>query len=71
MAASSEHVLERIRDGAEFTFSRARQRGNDMPLLVVVPTAEQPLIQSLRRLEHEYSRACTARHVRVTGRRGR
>jgi hypothetical protein len=28
-----------------------------MPLLVVAPTAEQPLPQSLRRLEHEYSLA--------------
>jgi len=55
MAASSEYELERIRDGAGFTFYRARQRGNDMPLLVVAPTAEQPLLQSLRRLEHEYS----------------
>ena len=27
------------------------------PLLVVAPTAEQPLPQSLRRLEHEYSLA--------------
>lgn len=57
MAASSEYVLERVRDGAEFTLYRARQRGNDMPLLVVAPTAEQPLLQSLRRLEHEYSLA--------------
>jgi len=57
MAASSEYELEPIRDGAEFTLYRARQRGNDMPLLVVAPTAEQPLPQSLRRLEHEYSLA--------------
>src|SRR5271163_4544146 len=55
MAASSEYELEPIRDGAEFTLYRARQRGNDMPLLVVAPTAEQPLPQSLRRLEHEFS----------------
>ena len=57
MAAASEYVLEPIRDGAEFTLYRARQRGNDMPLLVVAPTAERPLPQSLRRLEHEYSLA--------------
>jgi hypothetical protein len=55
--SSSEYVLEPIRDGAEFTLYRARQRGNPMPLLVVAPTAEQPLPQSLRRLEHEYSLA--------------
>ena len=57
MATASEYVLEPIRDGADFTLYRARQRGNDMPLLVVAPTAEQPLPQSLRRLEHEYSLA--------------
>ena len=57
MAAASEYVLEPIRNGAEFTLYRARQRGNPMPLLVVAPTAEQPLPQSLRRLEHEYSLA--------------
>jgi len=28
MAAASEYVLEPIRDGAEFTLYRARQRGN-------------------------------------------
>jgi serine/threonine protein kinase len=50
-------VLERIGDCAEFTLYGAQQRGNDMPLLVVAPTAEQPLLQSLRRLEHEYSLA--------------
>ena len=38
-------------------FTARRQRGNPMPLLVVAPTAEQPLPQSLRRLEHEYSLA--------------
>ena len=29
MATPSEYVLETIRDGAEFTLYRARQRGND------------------------------------------
>ena len=57
MEAASEYLLEAIRDGSEFTLYRARQRGNDMPLLVVAPTAERPLPQSLRRLEHEYSLA--------------
>ena len=57
MAAASEYVLEPIRDGAGFTLYRARQRGNEIPLLVVAPAAEQPLLQSLRRLEHEYSLA--------------
>ena len=57
MAVSSEFVLEPIRDRAEFTPYRARQHGNSSPLLAVAPTAEQPLPQSLRRLEHEHSLA--------------
>src|SRR5580700_7014351 len=57
MAAAPEYLLETIRDGPEFMLYRARQRGNDMPLLVVAPTAEPPSPQSLRRLEHEYSLA--------------
>ncbi len=54
MATASEYVLEPIRDSAGFTLYRARERGNKTPLLVVAPTAEQPLPQSLRRLEHEF-----------------
>ena len=50
-------MLEPIRDGAEFALYRARQRGNEIPFLVVAPAGEQPLLQSLRRLEHEYSLA--------------
>src|SRR5271170_7510304 len=57
MATASEYVLEPIRYGAEFALYRARQRGTEIPLLVVAPAAEQPLLQSLRRLEHEYSLA--------------
>jgi PAS domain S-box-containing protein len=55
MAGPSEYVLEPIRESAEFAFYRARQQGNPSPLLVVAPTAEQPLPESLRRLAHEYS----------------
>ena len=40
MAAASEDVLEPIRDGAEFTPYRARQRGNPVPLLLVASTGE-------------------------------
>jgi PAS domain S-box-containing protein len=57
MATPSQYLFETIRDGPEFMLYSARQRGNDMPLLVVAPTAERPLPQSLRRLEHEYSLA--------------
>src|SRR5580698_1711581 len=55
MAASSEYVLEPIRNRAEFTLYRGRQRDNPMPLLAVAPTTEPPSPQSLRRLEHEHS----------------
>src|ERR1700733_13637123 len=57
MAAPSEYVLEPIRESAEFTLYRARKLGNPSPVLVVTATAEQPLPQSLRQLEHEYSLA--------------
>jgi PAS domain S-box-containing protein len=57
MAASSEYVLEPIRNRAEFTLYRGRQHGNPMPLLAVAPTTEPPSPQSLRRLEHEHSLA--------------
>jgi hypothetical protein len=50
-------LLDTIREGAEFTLYRAREHGNPSPILVVAPTAEQPLPQSLRRLEQEYSLA--------------
>ncbi|HEY1756164.1 MAG TPA: hypothetical protein VGG72_12260 [Bryobacteraceae bacterium] len=35
----------------------ARQRGNPMPLLVVLPTVERPPPETMRRLNHEYSLA--------------
>src|SRR5580698_2610606 len=77
MATASVYGLEPVRDGAEFTLYRARQRSNDMPLLVVAPTAEQPLPQSLRRLEHEYSLAAelepawAAKPIALTSHEGR
>src|SRR5580693_8905556 len=77
MATASVYVLKPIRDGAEFSLYRARQRGNDIPLLVVAPTAEQPSPQSLRRLEHEYSLAAeldtswAAKPIALTRHQGR
>src|SRR5208282_1326582 len=77
MATRSEYALEPIRDSAEFTLYRARQRGNPMPLLVVAPTAEQPSPQILRRLEHEYSLAAelepawAAKPIALTSHEGR
>ena len=57
MEAASEYLLEPIRESAEFTLYRGRQRGTPSPILVAAPTAKQPSPQSLRRLEHEYSLA--------------
>jgi hypothetical protein len=55
MTASSEYVLELLREGAEFTLYRGRQHGNPSSVLAVALAAEQPSPQDLRRLEHEYS----------------
>ena len=52
-----EFLLEALREGAEFTLYRGRQRDDPAPVLVVAPAAEQPRPQSRRRLEHEYSLA--------------
>jgi hypothetical protein len=54
MTDPSEFALEQLREGADFTVYRGRQRGNPTPVLVVAPAAERPSPQSLRRLEHEY-----------------
>jgi serine/threonine protein kinase len=57
MTALSGYTLEPLREGADFTLFRGRQHGNPSPVLAVALAAEQPLPQSLRRLEHEYSLA--------------
>jgi len=50
-------MLERLRQGADFTLYRGRKLGNLMPVLALAVTAHQPSPQSLRRLKHEYSLA--------------
>jgi len=55
MTEPTEFVLQQLREGADFTVYRGRQRGNPTPVLVVAPAAERQSPQSLRRLEHEYS----------------
>jgi predicted ATPase len=57
MAEPSGYALEPIREGADFTLYRGRQHGNPSPVLAIAVSAKQPLPQSLRRLEHEYSLA--------------
>ena len=57
MREPSEYVLESLRAGTEFTLYRGHLQHDPSSVLVVSPTAEEPLPQSLRRLEHEYSLA--------------
>src|ERR1700732_263429 len=54
---ASEYVLEPLRESADFTLYRGRQRGNAAPVLAIALTAEHPSPHALRRLEHEYSLA--------------
>jgi len=53
----SGYVLEPLWKGPDFTLYRGRQEDNSSPILVLALAAEQPSLQSLRRLEHEYSLA--------------
>ncbi|MFL6310473.1 MAG: PAS domain-containing protein [Terriglobales bacterium] len=55
--AEAEYILEPLREGAEFTLHRGRERGDPRPILAVAVAAEQPSPHSVRRLEHEYSLA--------------
>jgi PAS domain S-box-containing protein len=57
MTESSGYMLEPLREGADFTLYRGRQRGNQSLVLAVGVAAERPSSQSLKRLEHEYSLA--------------
>ena len=57
MPSITEYLLEPLREGADFTLYRGRQRGNAAPVLAVALAEEQPSRQSLRRLEHEFSLA--------------
>jgi serine/threonine protein kinase len=50
-------MLEPLLEGADFTLYRGRLHDNPSPVLAVVLAAEQPSVERLRRLEHEYSLA--------------
>ena len=73
----SEYVLEPLREGADFTLYRGRERLRQTPILAVAVAAEQPSPQNLQRLEHEYSlttaldAAWAARPIALTRYRGR
>ncbi len=57
MPEDSAYVLEPLREAADFTLYRGRERGNQMPILALAVAAERPSPRSLRRLEHEYALA--------------
>src|SRR5580698_11503076 len=51
----SGYVLVPLRESADFTLYRGRKHDDPSPVLAIAPSTEQPLPQSIRRLEHEYS----------------
>lgn len=55
MAVPSGYSAELLREGGEFTLYRGIELGNQMPILAVEVTADDPSSQGLRRLEHECS----------------
>src|SRR5258708_3937467 len=57
MTAPAGYVLEPYREGGHLSLYGGRQHGNPSPVLVIALSAEQPSLQTLRRLEHEYSLA--------------
>src|SRR5260370_10463653 len=57
ISGPSGYLLVPLREGADFTLYRGRQRGNSSPVLAVALAAEQPSPQGLRLLDHEYSLA--------------
>jgi serine/threonine protein kinase len=57
ISGPSGYVLERLREGADFTLYRGRRDSEPSPVLAIALSAEQPSPQNLRRLEHEYSLA--------------
>src|SRR3954469_9980442 len=57
MAEDSAYKLEPLREEADFTLYRGREFGNPMPILTLAVAGHDPSLQSLRRLEHEWSLA--------------
>ncbi len=57
ISGPSGYMLELLGEGVDFTLYRGRQQGNPSSVLAIALAAEQPSLQSLRRLEHEYSLA--------------
>src|SRR5262245_7270446 len=52
MTELSGSVFETLRADGEFVLSRVEMEG--LPTLILTPAADQPALESLKRLEHEY-----------------
>src|SRR5262245_27668833 len=48
------YVFETLRKDGEFVLARSKGEGNHSPTLVLTPASDQPALESLKRLEHEY-----------------
>src|ERR1700732_1599584 len=53
----SGYVLVPLRESADFTLYRGRKHDDTSPVLAIALSKEQASLQSIRRLEHEYSLA--------------
>jgi PAS domain S-box-containing protein len=51
----SKYVLEALRKDKEFNLYRGRSEDDSSQILVLSPVVEYPALESLKRLEHEYS----------------
>jgi len=54
MTELSGYAVETLREDREFVLSRSNGEGNQAPTLVLTLVADQPAVESLKRLEHEY-----------------
>ncbi|WP_224031113.1 trifunctional serine/threonine-protein kinase/ATP-binding protein/sensor histidine kinase [Paraburkholderia caribensis] len=57
MREDSGYTLEPVREDADFTLYRGRERGSLTPILILAAVVGKLLPQSLRRIEHEWSLA--------------
>jgi hypothetical protein len=51
----ARYVLEKLRKDEEFILYRGQSKDNAARVLVLSPVLERPALESLKRLEHEFS----------------
>jgi len=59
MIELSSYVFEALREDKEFILNRGRNKDDAVQVLVLSPAVRRPALESLKRLEHEYSQACS------------